>query len=235
MGATPQRPMLGPVLDALTERTRIREPSGILHDGRRSRVGISHSLHGVALSVHGVSVSYRWITTDPAEAWELLQARDLIPMGCVGRFVCEACAGGGVVAVGLARLPCLRCALPCADCGGTERAGGAVCDCVGSLRQNAVALGHRPHPPTVAALASWASLGFVASDDGEHPGILGAEELAAAMIPGLPVWWAAAPAGVSTSTRHGGESPAWRLLDAGLPWRRGTTHTALCVPPLGAT
>jgi hypothetical protein len=227
----PKRPMLSAVLDALTERTRIREPSGILHDGRRSRVVISHSLHGVVLSVHGVSVTYPWITTDPAEAWELLQTRDLIPMDYVGRFVCEACAGGGVVACGLAHLPCLRCALPCVGCGGSGRVGNAVCDCVGSLRSDAVALGHTPHPPTVAELAAWASLGFAASDDGS-PGILGAEELMGELSGGTPTRWRVTPVTDIPTSFFRNES-ARRLNAAGFGWSGAARYRTLYVPPLG--
>lgn len=161
-----------------------------------------------------------WLTTDPAEAWELLQARGLIPLGYEGRFVCEGCEG-----VGKGRFPSITT---------EELARGEnwfrYRDC-----DDRDATGHRPHPPTVAALASWLSLGWVASDDGAHPGILGAEELARAIVPDVaPLWRVRVLQQAPRVPRDA--SPADRLLRAGIEAVDiGCTRLtlALYVPPLG--
>lgn len=229
---SPRRPALGAVLDALTTWEGYDVPPSDRVALGGAAFGASAWSESVVMGVAGGNVEYRWITADPAEAWERLQTIDLIPLDYRGRFVCEGCAGGGVVAVGIARLPCLRCALPCAECCGSERVGGAVCECVGSLRQDAVALGHLPHPPTVAALVSWASLGFAASDDGS-PGILGAEELMGELSPGTPTRWRVTRVADIPTNVFRNES-AQRLNAAGFGWSGGGRYRTLYVPPLGA-
>ena len=201
----PRRPMLGAVLAHLTGTSpALWAEFAVLGDVSADECGAS-----MAGGRRGGSRSIvvPWTTTDPAEAWELLQARDLIPLDYRGRFVCGVCGGSGLVSVGSVR------AMQCPDCD------------VGHGH------GHRPHPPTVAALASWASLGFAASDDGV-PGILGAEELARTLSPDAPVWWRVAPQSADAVPAYTRDGPAWRLLGAGLGWWRRPTHTALIVPPL---
>jgi hypothetical protein len=191
-----RRPALGAVLDALTTWEGDAAPPSLwLTRGRFVDLAVGRCV--LRSPAGGFGWRYPWTTTDPAEAWELLQARDLIPLAYVGRFVCEVCAD------------------PSAK----------------SARRVECANGVTPHLPTVAALASWASLGFAAHDDGT-PGILGAEELAGAMSPDAPVWWRVSQPGADASQAYRSESPARRLVDAGLGWRRRATHTALYVAPL---
>ncbi len=203
MTTLPQRPMLGEVLDALTNERDHRHydasPSVLLRTGATR---VTTSATGVDLWVcDEYGWSFRWRTTDPAEAWEILQARDLVPLDCRSRFVCEDCGGTGGPYVG-----------GCLDCN---------------------AIGHRPHPSTVAALASWASLGWAPADDG-HPGIAGAEEWALAMV-GVPaVWWRVGP------VERDGVVPGHARSDlaaAGFGWSwdgRRPDGVTLAVPPLGA-
>jgi hypothetical protein len=139
--------MLGAVLTHLTDTDADLwrpHPSGVIV------ASASHVRGAWVPSGMPFITSRAWVTTNVAEAYELLQARDLVPMGYVGRFVCEACGGRGSTSVetpeGYGYAP--RCL-----------------DCVGA--------GHRPHPPTVAALASWASLGFAAGDDAPDDEISG--------------------------------------------------------------
>lgn len=209
MTTLPQRPMLGEVLDALTNERDHRHydasPSVLLRTGATR---VTTSATGVDLWVRDeYGWSFRWRTTDPAEAWEILQARDLVPLDCRSRFVCEGCGGRGVVDA--TALP--GYVVPCLRCDG----------------------GHRPHPPTVAALASWASLGWRATDDG-HPGIAGAEEWAREMVGVREVWWRVGPveaSGVVLGPAHPG------LARAGFGWSwsgRRPDGVTLVVPPLGA-
>ena len=202
---TPQRPMLGPALDALTNERDHRHydasPSVLLRTGATR---VTTSATGVDLWVRDeYGWGFRWRTTDPAEAWELLQARDLVPLDCRSRFVCEDCGGTGGPYVG-----------GCLDCN---------------------AIGHRPHPSTVAALASWASLGWAPADDG-HPGIAGAEELAREIAPGFDAWWRVRELQHVMDTPTGAD-PADRLRVAGIvPVDPGLTRRVvlLYVPPLGS-
>lgn len=204
--ALPRRPMLGAVLDALTVPSATWAPPSWALDA--VSCGAQVTPDGVAIGSMGRTThTFPWVTTDPAEAYELLQARGLIPMDYRSRFVCEACGGSGAVAV--------------RELGPGWNAACAYCDD-----------GHRPHPPTVAALASWASLGWEVGDDGS-PGIFGAEELAATTSPDAPVCWHVAQPGADAGRAYMSGSPARRLLDAGFGWWRRPTHTALVVMPLG--
>ncbi len=196
--------MLGAVLDALTHERDHRHydasPSVLLRTGATR---VTTSATGVDLWVGDeYGWSFRWRTTDPAEAWEILQARDLVPMDAASRFVCEGCGGSGGAYVG-----------GCLDCN---------------------AIGHRPHPSTVAALASWASLGWAPTDDG-HPGIACAEELAREIAPGFDAWWRVRELQHVMDTPTGAD-PADRLRVAGIvPVDPGLTRRVvlLYVPPLG--
>lgn len=212
----PRRPALGAVINALTVLGNGDPPPSYWCDATGLSVVVSDRGQVVVVGSPHHSVRYGWVTHDPAEAWEMLQTRDLIPMDYVGRFVCEACGGRGstdVVAPG--------------GFGFSHR----CYACKGAA--------HLPHPPTVAALASWASLGFAASDDGS-PGILGAEELAghddfagAVFSAAPPVWWRVSAPGGDEPRAYRSGSPKQALLDAGLGFRRRPTHTALYAPPLG--
>lgn len=186
---TPQRPMLGAVLDALTHERDHRHydasPSVLLRTGATR---VTTSATGVDLWVRDeYGWGFRWRTTDPAEAWEILQARDLVPLDCRSRFVCEDCGGTGGPYVG-----------GCLDCN---------------------AIGHRPHPSTVAALASWASLGWAPADDG-HPGIAGAEEWAQRFVSADGVRWRVAAASAVEAI-------------GGLGMTTDMSTMVLYVPPLG--
>jgi len=198
---TPHRPQLGPVLDALVDSDGREVPSWWLTN--RVAVVARANAHEVIIEARGHFVAWPWRTTDVAEAWEILQARDLVPLDCRARFVCARCEGTGV--------PGHLVDTACLDCDG----------------------GHRPHPPTVAALASWASLGWRATDDG-HPGIAGAEEWAREMVGVREVWWRVGPveaSGVVLGPAHPG------LARAGLGWSwsgRRPDGVTLTVPPLGS-
>ena len=197
--ALPRRPMLGAVLDALTAwGVGDGAPPPSVWVGR---AGFGASADGVVVAIPEIVERYRWTTTDVAEAFELLQARDLIPMDYVGRFVCLVCQGAGRY---------FRSASS-GDC--------QTCDRTGV----------RPHPFDVAMLASWASLGFAAGDDGA-PGILGAEELARQPAPPGPVMWRVGALSPDAVPRHG---PAAEIQRAGLGIRRTGGVTVLSVPPLG--
>ena len=211
---TPRRPALGAVLDALTEPSNGDPPPSfwctvppVVID-RGAVVVVGSPYH---------SVRYPWATTNPAEAWEILQARDLIPLDYRGRFVCERCNGSGLVIV---------------DRESGERDFCDVCaeedaNATGGLR----AVGHRPHPPTIAALAAWASLGFAASDDGA-PGILGAEELMGELDPDALTRWRVTSV-ADVDPRYFRSEAARRLSDAGFGWSGGGQRRTLYVPPLG--
>lgn len=214
--ALPRRPMLGAVLAHLTDTDADLwrpHPSGVIV------ASASHVRGAWVPSGMPFITSRAWVTTNVAEAYELLQARDLVPMGYVGRFVCEACGGRGSTSVetpeGYGYAP--RCL-----------------DCVGA--------GHRPHPPTVAALASWASLGFAAGDDAPDDtltipraeALAGDEEFAGAVFSHAPpVWWRVYPPGADASRAYPEGTARRALCDAGLGFRRMSTHTMLYVPPLG--
>lgn len=216
----PQRPMLGAVLDALTVPRAGDPPPSIWCDVTDVPVVVRDSgcVVEVGSPYHGVR--YPWATQDPAEALELLQARDIVPMNWRGRFVCEACGGtGGIRAGGSPSEPdewdhCPDCAVEDPDATGGVRA-------VGTL----------PHPPTVAALASWASLGFAAGDDGT-PGILGIEEVVRrdAWMPAPLSWQVAAV----TLTGVTDGRVRWRLQQWGCDVRELPTSNIVRVPPLGA-
>ena len=203
--ALPRRPMLGAVLDALTVTGGL--PSS---DWLQLRAAVlTLSAEGARIVVPRLDgrgrradydMRYAWTTTDPAEAYELLQARGLVPMEYRPRFTCEACA-----------------ARPGVDCIG-------YFDCHGT--------GTLPHPPTVAALASWASLGFAAGDDGA-PGILGAEEWAQQLAAQPEVAWRVAPPSPADATTRMPDHP---LAQAGLGFAwdaRIPRRITLVVPPLG--
>lgn len=177
---TPARPNLAAVLAALTDTdawqwTDVLRFDNAVPIATATDVGVfwqddAEVWHPIPLATEGIGDGFRaltrvpWITTDAAFAWEVLQTRGLIPMDYVGRFVCSTCKGWGRVrwqVVGEGR-PVINAGsdAPC------------PCGCVrGALPRPA------PHPTSLPDLVSWASLGFKASDDGKHPGILGMEEI----------------------------------------------------------
>lgn len=193
---TPARPMLCPVLDALVDWHPGEEcPSKWLAlDDVRVAFGVVAAPGGPAEGVHfvaprqpaapeGRDVRRAWAIPSVAEAFEVLQTRNLIPDGYVGRFVCGACGGAGTLrslALDLAEMS--RGVLagrpdPCPECDA------GVVD----------------HPATMADLVAWASLGFAAADsvtgfDGEvvagPPGVLGMEETTARLYPDHRAVWA---------------------------------------------
>lgn len=206
--ALPRRPMLGAVLDALTVPDDPRPPLSHRLTSRSTEVEVVDA--GVMVRRMGLLILYPWVTPSPAEAYELLQARGIIPMECRSRFTCERCHGSGRVVIDYDDGETMACHL---------------CD-----------NGHRPHPPTAAALASWASLGFAAGDDDAddaHVTIVTAEDLARELNDGAEVRWQVAP---RTSSSPPGSTwpPAIEVLwRGGLDVLRGHTRTVLYVPPLG--
>lgn len=130
---TPARPMLPGAFAVLTDL-----PSGLW----RGWISRPFSLSAAGVVRHGHAswegdVVIRWITPDPAEAYEVLQTRGLIPDDYCGAFVCVQCDGSGI-----------RDRLVDAEC----------LDCDGT--------GHRPHPASLPDLVAWASLGFGAHAGG---------------------------------------------------------------------
>lgn len=208
--ALPRRPMLGAVLDALTAPSAGDPPPSYWCGVAGVPLVVSDRGRVVSVGSPYHSVRYPWVTANVAEAYELLQARDLVPMGYVGRFVCDPCA---------------------------ERPG---VDCIGYFDCHGT--GALPHPPTVAALASWASLGFAAGDDAPDDALTipraealaGDEEFAGAVrLDAPPVWWRVYPPGADASRAYPEGTARRALCDAGLGFRRMSTHTMLYVPPLG--
>lgn len=195
--------MLGAVLDALTE-PGAGDPAPSFWCATGLPTTTIDRGNVIVVGSPYLTVRYPW-TTDPAEAYEILQTRGLIPLEYVGRFACDACGGSGLV-----QREGWRGIVPCEPCG---------------------TRGHLPHPPTVAALASWASVGFAAHDDGT-PGILGAEELAGELNNGAEVrWQVAPPASVAPPgvTWPPAIEALWR---GGFDVLRGHTRTTLYVAPL---
>jgi hypothetical protein len=205
--------MLGVVLNALTESGGL-PPSDWLQLRTAALTLSPTGARIVAPRLNGggrradYDMRYAWTPASVAEACELLDARGLIPTGYAARFVCETCGGTGAVA---AREVGPGWNAACPDCDD----------------------GHRPHPPTIAALASWASLGFAAGDDGA-PGILGAEELMGELSPGTPTRWRVTPVTDIPTDFFRNES-ARRLNAAGFGWSGAGRYRTLYVPPLGPT
>lgn len=209
--ALPRRPMLGAVLDALTVRHDDRAPLSERMASPDTRAEVTDA--GVTLHRPGVTNGIAWVTTNVAEAYELLQARDLVPMGYVGRFVCEACRGRGYINA------------PAFEGPGRER---FVCGCDA---------GHRPHPPTVAALASWASLGFGATKDDvdDRVDVLAAEEFGREIARGALLRWRVSPPLAVTGDPRTWPAPHRALLRGGLHTIQcyDPAYVTLIVPPLG--
>lgn len=211
------RPQLAAVLAALTDcREHEEQPSFWLSlDGCRLELVASDGAWFDAprqpRAPEGRSVRRRWITTDPSEAWERLQACDLIPLDYRGQFICGVCDGVSVTVpaeIDWSEMIAKGCRPdPCAACGGS-----GAC----SL------------PPTMPAIVAWASLGFAARDDGS-PGILAAEKMARASQPcpfawkvaHEPKWWRT----VNTPNAN-------RLRASGLSWWAADGRVVLAAPPL---
>ena len=215
--ALPRRPMLGAVLDALTVTGPGDPlPSFWCATGLPTTTVDRGNVIVVGSPYH--SVRYPWIDASVTEAYELLQARGLIPMEYVGRFVCWTCGAFGS----------LR---------GDDGSDGRVV-CPGCAIDDTRATGHRPHPSSVADLAAWASIGFAPSDDGEHPGILGAEELMTTFDNGHRPMWTVAPIPREALDTHArGDHGAVRIWRAGIgAYATGAMRAgqvALRAPPLG--
>jgi len=169
---TPALPMLGAVLDALTAwQGNVGMPSYWVGMCQVScdDAGVTAQRPPGWLGPDVVRLA--WAVPSPAEAYEVLQTRGLIPMDYAGRFVCGACGGTGTsrsLAIDLGALTrgmLVGRADPCTDC----------------------TVGFADRPATMADLVAWASMGFAASDDGA-PGILGHEE-AAMQANGAVVCW----------------------------------------------
>lgn len=207
------RPQLAAVLDALVSSGPAdgAVPPSFWIDTPGVRTSALASAEGVVVVTPWGTSRYGWITTDPAEAYERLQTRDLIPMDYRGRFVCGECDGDGFIVpekfdwtATMGRDVSFE---PCVFCGGS----GAI-----SL------------PPSLPALIAWASLGFAARDDGS-PGILAAEEMARASQP-CPFAWKVATEPRWWSTVN--TPNAARLRASGLSWWAQEGHVVIAAPPL---
>jgi len=212
------RPQLAAVLAALTDcREHEEQPAFWLSlDGCRLELvasdGAWFDAPRQSRAPEGRSVRRRWVTTNPAEAWEFLQTRGLVPMDYEGCFVCGDCHGSGTIVPDGFDWPAVVgrevTFEPCVFCGGN---------------------GTRSLPLSMTDLIAWASIGFAARDDGS-PGILGAEEMARATSQPCPFVWTVAPA------------PPWwsrvltpnadRLRASGLSWWAAEGRVVLAVPPL---
>ena len=143
--ALPRRPMLGAVLDALTVPGAGDPPPSFWCATGLPTTMIDRG-NVIVVGSPYLTVRYPWVTLDPAEAYELLQARGHIPMDCRSRFVCEGCGGtgGSGTRTEWSRRDGLRSSGDCSDCHGT---------------------GTLPHPPTVAAYP----VGLFESPAGAYP------------------------------------------------------------------
>lgn len=180
-----------------------------------------------------------WITTDPAEAWEILDARGLLPPEGTRGFWCRRCDGRGSIALGgeyPERDHCDECSIE------DVMATGGVRAC-----------GWTAHPATIPDLVAWASLGAGA--------IVTAEALCREIAPALAppcydvdrcerVVWRVGDARRSPGfvakrwATGGGDSalvftaaetiaPVRALWGAGLALERAGAECVLCVPPIG--
>lgn len=131
----PLRPALAGVLEALTGKEaflwRAAESIDVL------RVGAEGASMGE---------TFPWVTDDPREAIECLQARDLVPMDYAGRFTCASCVGFGSRTISVSSRR--------SDSGEAERRH-VACDRCG-------ASGSLAHPNSVADVVAWSSLGAAA-------------------------------------------------------------------------
>lgn len=196
---TPARPMLADVLAALTDL-----PVDFWRAVQSDRVVVARDAVSVLTALPSVLAAgpVAWTVPDPAKAWEVLQTRDLIPGDYEGRFACTSC--GGTSRIVLRNDLVDYFAIPCHACPGPLS---------------------RPYlrPQTLPELVSWASLGFVSSDDGQHPGILGAEELARRTRRGVQVLW---------RSRSARPRP-WLVGGLDLSVDEDMNVAVLSVPPLG--
>lgn len=178
-GPASRRPLLAEVLAALTDT----EPQvwmgilveGIAGDWIESRVPITSTGPAVEwnagkrrppewgkMSPLGVE----WVTRSPAEAYEVLCTRGLLPDSWLGDrnrgWFCEVCRGLGVVraVVGSAKVACPACPEPCGDCGGTGVGAdrGRCPNCDGG-HYNTSSIGYVTSPPSLRTLIEWAGHG----------------------------------------------------------------------------
>lgn len=241
------RPALPAVLAALlgmSEGTaRILAGPGAL---RIDEAGTCPADHWLAAKVR-----YPWITTDPAEAWEILDARGLLPPEGSRGFWCRRCDGRGSIALGgeyPERDYCDECSVEDVMATGGVRACGSA-----------------TIPATIPDLVAWASLGADA--------IVTAEALCREIGPALArigygvdrcerVVWRVKDAdrrvrgAIVEQWRKDGDAvlmangtldipggyaafhretiaPVRALWDAGLALERVGAECVLCVPPIG--
>lgn len=238
------RPALPTVLAALTD-IPVEDFSG-------RRISLADAgVFRAPRSFPGLETLATWITTDPAEAWEILDARGLLPPEGSRGFWCRRCDGRGSIALGgeyPERDYCDACSVEDVTATGGVRA------CGWTVR-----------PATIPDLVAWASLGADA--------IVTAEALCREIAPALArigygvdrcervVWrvkdvdrrirgaivehWRKdgdavlmangtldIPGGYAAFHRET-IAPVRALWDAGLALERVGAECVLCVPPIG--
>lgn len=89
------RPQLAAVLDVLVSRgpSDGAVPPSFWIDTPLVRTSALANAEGVVVVTPCGTSRYGWITTDPSEAWERLQACDIIPLDYRGQFICASCDG----------------------------------------------------------------------------------------------------------------------------------------------
>lgn len=158
---TPARPMLAEVLAVLTgtEAWRWRDAMRFTNATIRfDPLGVGLFWQDVMLEWQpiavldstGIGADFRapppfipWACPSPAEAWEMLQARDLIPMDYRGSFFCTVCHGVGHIQRATA----------------TRRSGVGQPVITRSMCVACAGAGYHAHPQTLPDLVAWVSLG----------------------------------------------------------------------------
>lgn len=210
----PRRPQLAAVLAALTDtsvvvwQSALRDPLVVPYFSPVDVGLFCEQKDGAWVAISDQFESVPLTVTSVKEAWERLETRGLIPHGYAGRFLCPLC----VRFHGESRAEWSSCG----PCGRTLR-----------TRDPAPPI---THPATMPDLVAWLSLGFAPSDDGTHPGILGAEELAASY--GHPVAWEVTAPVLGIGGAYRPESVGERLLGAGIATWVSNGHLVLAVPPI---
>ncbi len=198
---TPSRPQLAPVLAALTDTD--------------VAVWQEQLTPGVFALVTATDVGLFWVHADGS--WLPTDSPGDVPLTVASvADAWEVLVARGLIPHGYAgRFVCWRC-------NGAGQFDGDTCMACDD--------GSYEHSQSLPDLVAWLSLGFAPSDDGTHPGILGAEELAASY--GHPVAWeVTAPVlGIGSAYREG--SVGERLLGAGIATWVSNGHLVLAVPPI---
>lgn len=170
--AQPKRERLADALACVTEHAAAEWAPYVGRVLLTDRGPVTPWLYGNARAI--------WTVTDPAEAWEVLATRGVIPLAWVGderrAFACAACQGRGSRTYVDPETgehewdPCHVCDRLCAACGGDgaddDATGGDCLNCAGTGYEGT---GLLPHPPTVADAVALCS---------DVPGVLAAEALA---------------------------------------------------------